>query len=140
MGDIFIDLLNTSITASWLIIAVLIFRLLLKKTPKWISCLLWGMVALRLICPISLESHFSLVPTAETIKSSTVVDGEIHTFIPSIDSSLDVVENTINPMLQESFSYEPSESVSPLQKVTFVAGIVWLCGMVMMLFYMIMRV
>lgn len=137
MGDIFIDLLNTSITASWLIIAVLLFRLLLKKTPKWISCLLWGMVALRLICPISLESHFSLVPTAETIKSSTVVDGEIHTFIPSIDSSLDVVENTINPMLQESFSYEPSESVSPLQKVTFVAGIVWLCGMVMMLLYMI---
>ena len=99
MCDIFMDILNTSITASWLIIAVLLLRLLLKKTPKWISCLLWGMVALRLICTIYLESHFRLVPTDETIKSSTVVDGEIQTFIPSIDSSLDVVENTINPML-----------------------------------------
>ena len=137
MGDIFMDLLNTSITASWLIIAVLLLRLPLKKTPKWISCLLWGMVALRLICPISLESPFSMVPTAETIKSSAVVDGEIQTFIPSIDSNLDVVENTINPMLQESFSYEPSESVSPLQVVTSVAGIVWLCGMGMMLLYMV---
>ena len=49
MGDIFLKLLNMSITASWLILVVLCIRLLFRKIPKWITCLLWGVVAIRLI-------------------------------------------------------------------------------------------
>ena len=80
MGDIFLKLLNTSITASWLIMAVLCIRLLFHKIPKGIICILWGIVAIRLICPFSIECKFSLQPGAEPIKSSTIVDGEIQPY------------------------------------------------------------
>lgn len=62
MDNIFLKLVHMSITASWLVLAVLLLRLLLKKAPKWISCLLWVLVAVRLISPLSIESEFSLIP------------------------------------------------------------------------------
>ena len=133
MGDIFLKLLNMSITAGWLILAVLCIRLLFRKIPKWVNCLLWGVVAIRLICPFSIESPFSILPSTEPIKSSTVVEGEIQNFIPSIDSRLTIVKNTINPMLTETFAYNESDSVAPLQVVTFAAGLVWCCGMVLLI-------
>ena len=74
MAGIFLKLLNMSITAGWLILAVLILRLLLKKAPKWVSCLLWGIVAVRLVCPFSLESAWSLIPSAKTVVSNAVQD------------------------------------------------------------------
>ena len=70
MGEIFLKLLNLSITASWLILAVLCIRLIFRKIPKWITCLLWGVVAIRLIFPFSIESGFSLQPSAEPIRTS----------------------------------------------------------------------
>ena len=68
MGDIFLKLLNMSITASCLILAALCIRLVFRKIPKWITCLLWGAVAIRLIVPFSIESAFSLQPSAEPIR------------------------------------------------------------------------
>ena len=133
MGDIFLKLLNMSITAGWLILAVLCIRLLFRKIPKWVNCLLWGVVAIRLICPFSIESPFSILPSTEPIKSSTVVEGEIQNFIPSIDSRLTIVKNTINPMLTETFAYNESDSVAPLQAVTYAAGLIWCCGMVLLI-------
>lgn len=133
MGDIFLKLLNMSITAGWLILAVLCIRLLFRKIPKWVNCLLWGIAAIRLICPFSIESQFSILPSTEPIKSSTVVEGEVQNYIPSIDSRLTIVENTINPMLAETFAYNESNSVAPLQIVTYAAGLVWCCGMVLLI-------
>ena len=133
MGDIFLKLLNMSIIAGWLILAVLCIRLIFKKIPKWVSCLLWGVVAIRLICPFSIESRFSILPSAEPIRSSTVVEGEVQNYIPSIDSHLTIVENTINPILTESFAYNESDSVAPLQVVTHAAGFVWCCGMILLI-------
>lgn len=133
MGDIFLKLLNMSITAGWLILAVLCIRLLFRKIPKWVNCLLWGVVAIRLICPFSIESQFSILPSTEPIKSSTVVEGEVQNYIPSIDSRLTIVENTINPMLTETFAYNESDSAAPLQIVTYAAGLVWCCGMVLLI-------
>lgn len=133
MGDIFLKLLNMSITAGWLILAVLCIRLLFRKIPKWVNCLLWGVVAIRLICPFSIESQFSILPSAEPIKSSTIVEGEVQNYIPYIDSHLTIVENTINPMLTETFAYNEADSVAPLQIVTYVASLVWGCGMVLLI-------
>lgn len=133
MGDIFLKLLNMSITAGWLILAVLCIRQLFRKIPKWVNCLLWGVVAVRLICPVSIESQFSILPSTEPIKSSTVVEGEVQNYIPSIDSRLTIVENTINPILTETFAYNESDSVAPLQIVTYAAGLVWGCGMVLLI-------
>ncbi len=135
MGDIFLKLLNMSITASWLILAVLWIRLLFRKIPKWITCLLWGVVAIRLIFPFSIESAFSLQPSAEPIRSSTIVEGEVVPYVPSIDSNIGVVEDTVNPLLAETFAYQETESVAPLQVFTGIAGSVWLCGMVVLLIF-----
>lgn len=133
MGDLFLKVLNMSITAGWLILAVLCIRLLFRKIPKWVNCLLWGVVAVRLICPFSIESRFSMMPGTEPIKTSTVVEGEVQNYIPSIDSRLTIVKNTINPMLTEAFAYNKSDSVAPLQAVTYAAGLVWSCGVILLL-------
>lgn len=135
MGEIFLKLLNLSITASWLILAVLCIRLLFRKIPKWITCLLWGVVAIRLIFPLSIESAFSLQLSAEPIRTSTMVEGELIPYVPSVDSNIGVVENTVNPLLAEAFAYQETESVAPLQIATEIAGSVWLCGMVVLLIF-----
>lgn len=137
MGDIFLKLLNMSITAGWFILAVLCIRLIFRRIPKWVNCFLWGAVAIRLLCPFPIESPFSLLPSAEPVKSSTMVEGEIQSYIPSIDSHLTIVENTINPMLTETFTYNESESVAPLQVVTYAAGIIWVCGMILLIIFAI---
>ena len=135
MGEIFLKLLNLSITASWLILAVLCIRLLFRKIPKWITCLLWGVVAIRLIFPFSIESAFSLQLSAEPIRTSTMVEGELIPYVPSVDSNIGVVENTVNPLLAEAFAYQETESVAPLQIATEIAGSVWLSGMVVLLIF-----
>lgn len=135
MGEIFLKLLNLSITASWLILAVLCIRLLFRKIPKWITCLLWGVVAIRLIFPFSIESAFSLQLSAEPIRISTMVEGELIPYVPFVDSNIGVVENTVNPLLAEAFAYQETESVAPLQIATEIAGSVWLSGMVVLLIF-----
>ena len=122
MGEIFLKLLNMSITAGWLILVVLGIRLLFRKIPKWIHCLLWGVVAIRLIFPFSIESEFSLQPSAEPIKYSTMVEGQVVPYVPSIDSNLQIVDNAVNPLLAETFAYQEAESVAPLQVLTAVSG------------------
>ena len=68
MTQFFIQLLNASIASSWLIGAVLLVRLIIKgRSPRWIACLLWGLVALRLVVPFSVESPLSLVPETPEI-------------------------------------------------------------------------
>lgn len=133
MGEIFLKLLNMSITAGWLILAVLCVRLLFRKMPKWVNCLLWGVVAVRLVIPFSVESALSLQPSAEPIQSSAVVSGEIMPYVPSVDSNLSVVENIVNPILAETFAYSEAESVAPLQVFAEVAGTVWVIGMITLL-------
>ena len=130
MGDIFLKLLNMSITAGWLVLAVLAVRLLFRKMPRWICCLLWGVVAIRLLVPFSIESALSLQPSAEPIQSVTVVEGEIMP-VPSIDSKLSFVETQVNPVLRDTFAYQKTEGVAPLQVVTEVAGGIWLVGMLL---------
>ena len=67
MTEIFLKIFNMSISAGWIVLAVLILRLLLKKAPKWINVILWGIVGARLVFPFSIESVMSLIPSAETI-------------------------------------------------------------------------
>ena len=67
MEALFIKLLNMSITASYLVLAVVLLRLLLKKAPKAIFVAMWALVGLRLMVPFSLESIFSLIPSAEPV-------------------------------------------------------------------------
>ncbi len=69
MTMIFHEILNMSIVASWLIVAVILLRIFLKKAPRKIVCFLWALVAVRLICPFSFESRLSLIPSAQPIET-----------------------------------------------------------------------
>lgn len=132
MAEAFWTLVNQSITAGWVILAILLFRLLFRRAPKRIFCLLWGVAALRLVLPFSLESVISLIPSSQT------VDPTIHLSpVPRVDSGVDEIDNVVNSILRDSFTPLPGASVNPLQVVTAVAANLWLVGMVALILYAI---
>lgn len=133
MGEIFGELLNRSITAGWLILVVICIRFVFRRMPKWMNCILWVVVAIRLMIPFSVESVFSLQPSSEPIKYNTMMEGEILPYVPSVDSNLPVVRDTINSLLRDTFAYESSESAAPLQIALEIAGSIWLCGTIILL-------
>ena len=130
MSALFLKILNLSINASWLILAVIVARLLLKKAPRWISCLLWGLVAVRLLCPISLESVLSILPSAKVVPDNIEMVQD-----PHIDSGVRIIDNAVNPVIEKSFSPDAASSVNPMQVVVFMGSIIWLTGMTVMLLY-----
>ena len=131
MAAVFLKLLNLSISASWLVLAVLVLRLVSKRSPKWMNVLLWGIVALRLVLPFSIESALSLIPSAETVSPAAVQFDPA----PTITSGVSVIDNAVNPSLSEHFSAVPTASVNPLYVWTEIAGWVWLIGLGAMLLY-----
>ena len=133
MAAVFLKLLNLSISASWLVLAVLILRLGSKRSPKWMNVLLWGIVALRLVLPFSIESALSLIPSAETVSPAAVQFDPA----PTITSGVSVIDNAVNPSLSEHFAAVPGMSVNPLYVWTEIAGWVWLNGLGAMLLYML---
>lgn len=131
MAAVFLKLLNLSISASWLVLAVLVLRLVSKRSPKWVNVLLWGIVALRLVLPFSIESALSLIPSAETVSPAAVQFDPA----PTITSGVSVIDNAVNPSLSEHFAAVPTASVNPLYVWTEIAGWVWLIGLGAMLLY-----
>ncbi len=130
MGDLFLKTLNMSIAASWLILAVVLLQFVMKKAPKWIAVLLWGIVAVRLVVPFSFESALSLIPSAETFNAHN-----IRYETPAISSGIPAVNNAVNPVLGETFAPNPAASVNPLYVWTFIVSVIWLIGIVVMLLY-----
>lgn len=130
MNEVFLKLLNVSIMASWLGIAVIIARLFLKKSPRWITVLLWALVAVRLICPISIESSLSMIPSSETVPKEIV-----HTEIPQINSGIPYFNSAVNPVIEENFAPVPEKSVTPMEIITDVASYIWVIGVCLMLTY-----
>ena len=131
MAAAFLKLLNLSISASWLVLAVLVLRLVSRRSPKWMNVLLWGIVALRLVLPFSIESALSLIPSAETVSPAVVQFDPA----PTITSGVNIIDNAVNPSLSESFAAAPLASVNPLYVWTYLAGWVWLIGLGAMLLY-----
>ncbi len=130
MSEVFLKIVNMSISAGWIVLAVLVLRLLLKKAPKWITVLLWGVVAIRLICPFSIESVISLIPNPETIHPEIMMD---HT--PAIDSGIPLINTVVNPIIEYSFTPDPGTSANPLQLWIPTMATFWMIGMAIMLGY-----
>lgn len=130
MEAVFLKLLNMSINASWLVLAIVLLRFILKKAPKNIRVILWSLVGIRLVCPFSFESVLSLIPSKETVPQNIMMSPspEIHTGFPSMNTA-------INPIISESLAPNPGDSVNPLQVITFIAAVLWLVGMAAMLIY-----
>ena len=130
MEVVFLKLLNMSITASWLVLAVVILRGILKKLPKDIRCILWAFVGIRLLWPFSLESVFSLIPSAETIPQDIIYTNE-----PAIQSGVHTINEVVNPVISNSLAPNIGDSVNPLQVITYIASILWIFGLVIVLLY-----
>ena len=90
MNELFLKIINMSISASWLVLAVLLLRFVLKKAPKWVNVLLWGIVAVRLAFPFSIESALSLIPSAETIPPNIGMNTT-----PTINSGINAINNAL---------------------------------------------
>ena len=130
MSEFFLKIVNMSISASWLVLAVLLLRLILKKAPKWVNVLLWGIVAVRLICPISIESVLSLIPSAETVSPEIMMDRT-----PEVSTGIGSLDAVVNPIITESFAPQPMASANPLQIWIPISANFWLLGIGIMLIY-----
>ena len=128
MSTVLLKILNLSINATWLILAVIVLRFLLKKAPRWITCILWALVAIRLVCPFSLESVFSLLPSGEVIPPDIAMERK-----PAIHTGISVINDTVNPVISETFAPAMEDSANPLQIILAAASFVWVIGMLLML-------
>ena len=132
MSDLFLKIVNMSISASWLVVAVLILRLVLKKAPKWVNVLLWGIVAIRLICPFSFESALSLIPSAETFPEK-IISG------PSFDvqTGITPIDNRINDYLGDRYFEGVTVPTNNGNNVMTILTIVWIIGILLLATYTI---
>lgn len=130
MSDLFLKLFNMSITASWLVLVVVLLRYILQKASKWMNCVLWGMVAFRLTCPFSFKSVFSLIPSKETVNSSVYISR------PYIQSGITLLDNIANDYLGshyfEGITVPVKGNVSnPIN----ILGMLWMIGMAVLLLF-----
>lgn len=122
MEHLFLSLWNRSIAAGWLILAVVLLRLMLKKAPKSVRCLLWALVGVRLVCPFSIESVLSLIPSAETVPQSVFVRDAFY-----VSSGVAVLNSAVNEQLVDF--YETAKvPAGHTRSVVFVCAAVWLAG------------
>ena len=128
MTELFLHVVNISISASWLVLAVLLARLVLKRAPKWAHVLLWGIVGVRLIFPFSLESALSLIPSAETISPTILTDGihRVYTGFPTLNQS-------INPVLSQAATSTTDAAPNLLEIWLPVLAVLWFFGVAALL-------
>lgn len=137
MDSLFLKLFNNSISACWLVLAILLARLLLKKAPKSALCTLWALVGLRLVLPIKLKSIFSLIPSASTVDESI-----LHTAAPLISSGFPMLDKAVNPVISPAVTPEAVAPASQsaaftLPSLVHIASLLWLAGIAAMLIYAI---
>jgi len=132
MIEFFVTLVNMSISAGWIVFAVLMLRMLLKKAPKWVNVLLWGIVAVRLICPFSFESALSLIPSPQTINPEVALNPAV------IDSGVPIIDSVVNPVISNATIIpQPEKEINLLTFIMpYLAG-VWLVGVIALLIYTI---
>lgn len=130
MEAVYLKILNMSITASYMALAVIVLRLVFKKAPKAIRCIMWSLVGIRLVCPFSFESALSLIPSAETVPENIIVSQT-----PAINSGLPFINQTVNPIISQALAPASESGGKPVQGIVLTASAIWLCGIAAMLIY-----
>jgi len=130
MAELFLKVFNMSVSAGWLVLAVLAARLFLKKAPRWIHVLLWGIVAVRLICPISIESAMSLMPSAEVVSPDIGIQA-----VPQIQTGIPAVNEAINPIISQTLAPKPERFEISHEIWVQAFGILWMAGVAVMALY-----
>lgn len=135
MQEIFIKIINMSISAGWIVIAVMLLRLALKKAPKRAVIFLWAIVAVRLVCPFSPESVLSLIPSAGTVPADIV-----YSEAPEIQSGVPALDSAVNSRVYNNLKPDASESANPAQTAVSAAAVLWIAGIAAMLVYALVSV
>lgn len=130
MEAVFLKVLNLGLSGTWMILAVMLIRAVFRKAPRWAICLLWGLAALRLCCPVSLESGLSLLPSGEPLPPEI-----LSAAAPRIQSGIPVIDNAVNPALAQSMTPADFASANPSQIWSFILSRVWLLGAAAMALY-----
>ncbi len=130
MDAFMIKLFNMSINAVWLILAVIVLRVILKKAPKYINLVMWALVGLRLVCPFTIESMLSLIPSEETIPSNIAFVSS-----PSVDTGFNAVNEIINPAVSQFSEVPYTMGYSPIDMLIRISFAVWVVGIAVMLLY-----
>ena len=147
MQEVFLKLLALSLTGSLFALAVMLVRLLFRKAPRWIFCALWGVVALRLILPFSIESSISIIP--ESIANGNIITsigdyyvGNVDTYYESNAGYSNAVEAGRQPHYSDEGNYVVTEQGSLKEPATIADTVfpilswVWITGMTAMLAYL----
>ena len=130
MAEGFLTLVNRGLSAGWLVLAVIAARFLLKKAPRWAVCALWGLVALRLLCPFSPESPLSLIPDAQPVSPEAVWNT-----VPAVEMAPDATEAPVSPVLEAVLPDGLPVSPTPAQEIVAAASILWCAGLAGMVLY-----
>lgn len=130
MAEGFLTLVNRGLSAGWLVLAVIVARFLLKKAPRWAVCALWGLVALRLLCPFSPESPLSLIPDAQPVSPEAVWNT-----VPAVEMAPDATEAPVSPVLEAVLPDGLPVSPTPAQEIVAAASILWCAGLAGMVLY-----
>ncbi len=128
MQSVLLSVLNMSMTASYVIAAIVLVRLLLKKAPRAASYALWAVAGFRLVFPFTVESMFSLIP----FKAAPIPQDIAYQAVPRIDSGIGAVDAAVSGLLPAA---APQNSVNPMQTVLAVGAAVWLIGIAALLVY-----
>lgn len=134
MDSLFITILNNAIVASWLIAAIILLRLVFKKVPKWVHCMLWILVAVKLLLPINIETPFGFLPKTKPIPANITVAE-----VPTVDTGISGIDESINFTLAKNMSRDNIEyaTVTPMGVYMYIASLIWLTGIIIMLAYFI---
>lgn len=130
MDALFVDFLNISITASYIILAVILIRLIFPKIPKKFICFLWAIAGIRLVLPFSVESVFSLIPSAETIQPVTGYTHGVH-----VNSGFSAIDTPVNDYLGDRYAEGITVPMNFKDTITSVAAVVWVIGIAAILIY-----
>jgi beta-lactamase regulating signal transducer with metallopeptidase domain len=130
MEGLFIKLCNMSIVAGWVILAVILLRILLRKAPRAISCFLWALVGIRLIFPIAFESEFSLIPERAILSGGTLTGQE-----PVTEQGAEAAHQGGNGFLITAQAADKGNPAGPIQTLIQAGSLLWLAGMAVMLLY-----
>ena len=130
MAEVFLTVVNRGLSAGWLVLAVIAARFLLKKAPRWAVCALWGLVALRLLCPFSPESPLSLIPDAQPVSPEAVWNT-----VPAVEMAPDATEAPVSPVLEAVLPDGLPVSPTPAQEIVAAASILWCAGLAGMVLY-----
>lgn len=136
MVGFFLDVLNISLKATYVIIFVIIIRQFLKKSPKIISYALWSVVAFRLIIPISFESVVSIFP--ENFNDITIPNEIIYQQTPEINIGMEIPKAIIN----ESHTATPiiNDNINSFNLWLRIGAYIWIAGIIVLIMYSLISI